>query len=243
MTKVQNGNDYYNKEQQTNNKLQYISNESLSIPLGRTSSLNDESLVIGTRPTEEGEPLDSGASEEAPLGPHNVKRALIQLFCNDDGTRKLKVRVNLTDGENADFIAPLQKYSNLTSYLRHTGEYKNTAREWFTSIRKYCKNTYGIKPQTGKFHLVTHKYTAQQKSIQVEPDCYGSIVYEREERIYFGFVKLYDLMLSEIDLFDGNLTPKQRSTGVRGQYLWINPRYDDRVRNKTFAQQRKEGTL
>jgi hypothetical protein len=243
----QNGVGYYNKGEYKDNKEEYIPNGTSSVLLGRASPLASPHAIrevesLDSKPRGKEELLDSGAAAEdlAPLGPHNIKRAMIQFFNNPDG-RKFKVRVNLADGTNAEFIAPLQPISNLTNFLKHTGDHKEDAREWFTEIRAYCKKQYETKPQQGKFHENTGKRGQRMKTIAVEPSCYGSVCYNPEDRSYIGFVKIYDLILSDIGLEEGYLTELQKKNNVRGQYLWINPRFDTRERPLTWAEKRKRG--
>jgi hypothetical protein len=238
---MKNGIDYYNIEKEKDNREEDITTSCRSSLLAEaTPPTHREVESLDSSPREEGEPLDSGAEEE-PLGPHNVKRALFTLFNNDNGRRNLAVRLNLTDGTNAEFVAAVQQKSNLTNYLKHTGIYKETAREWFTGIRKYCKQEMGVMPQTGKWHLNQKKRGTGLQTIQVEPQCYGSVAYDKESTEYMLFVKMYDLMIMNELMTSESLTEKQRAQGVRGQFLWINPRFDDRQRPKTFAQLRKEG--
>lgn len=240
----QNTVEYYNKGEYRNNKEEYIPNGTSSLLLGRTSSLasplaNVEVESLDSKPTREVEPLDSGAAEAAPLGPHNVKRVLIQLFGNKEG-RKLKVRINLADDTNVEFIAPMQPKSDLTNFLRYTGEFKDFARDWFTSIRKKAKQEYGVNPQQGKFHLNGGRKT-KKTIIQVEPECYGAIVYNAEVNEYVVYLKLYDLWIMQESLSCDYLTDNQKKTNVRGQRLWINPIFDTRVRPLTWAEKRKRG--
>lgn len=236
------GVDYYNIEEYKNNIGEYSCNDSISVLVGRASPQAQEPpKPLDLEPREQGEPLDSGAAEEAaPLGPHNVKRALVQFFNNPD-RRTVKVRLNLTDNTNVEFIAPLQPRDNLTNFLRHTGDHKQEAREWFVAVRSHCKTQYGARPQQGKFHENTGKRTSKLKTITVEPTCYASVVYDATQRTYIGYIKLYDLMLTELCFEDAYLTENQKKTNVRGQSLWINPRYDTRQRPLTWAEKRKKG--
>ena len=78
------------------------------------------------------------------------------------------------------------------------------------------------------------------QTIQVEPGCYGAIAYDQQSKQYVAWIMLYNIFLQEIALDDAYITPKQKASGVRGQYLWINPKFDTRVRPKTWAQKRKE---
>ena len=230
---------YYNIEEYKNNKEQYIQDTSRSgLLAGTPSPKMMPPKTLDLEPREEGEPLDSGAGEEAPLGPHNVTRAYITLYVNPNKTKNLAIRVNLTDGESAEFVCRLQKTANLTNYLKYTNEHKECARQWFKECRTYCKDTYGVKPQSGKFHLNTKQYGNSLQSTQIEPLCYGSAVYNTDSKEYVAFVRLYDLWISEEELSSEYLTERQRQNNVRGTRLWINPLHDRRVRPRTFAQRR-----
>ena len=241
---MNNGVEYYNKEEQRNNKEEQITTTMSFVSLGRTSSSEaspqeiETALAQGTSEPREREVVLE--CEEEPLGPHNVKRAIIQLFNNEGGTRKLKIRLNLTDGTNAEFIAPLQPKSNLTNFLRYTADTKDLAREVFVKIRSHVKQTLGVTPQQGKFHERVGARTGSKQTIQVEPGCYGAIGWCAEDKQYITWIVMYGLNLTAIPLSDEHLTHKQKQSGVRGQYLWINPQFDDRVRPKTWAQKRKE---
>ena len=240
MQTKQNGIEYYNKEEENNNKEQDIAKHICDVSLGRTSSSDPTdigSLAQGSSEPREVEVVLEGA-EEAPLSDLNVKRALFTMFNNDGGRRNLAVRLNLADDTNADFVASLQPRSNITNYLKHTGEFKESAREWFRAVRKYGKENYTM-PQQGKWHENVHRKGKTLQPIQVEPMCYASAAYDPEDKQYVMFVKLYDLILWDVPLDAGYLSAKQKETGVRGQYLWINPRFDTRVRPLTWAQKRQ----
>ena len=240
----QNGVEYYNKEEQRNNKEEHITTTTSFVSLGRTSSSDashlskDTLLAQGSSEPREREVVMEG--EEAPLGNHNVKRAIVQLFNNDSGTRKLKIRLNLDDDTNAEFIAPLQPRSNLTNFLRYTADAKEEARQVFVGLRKHIKRTLGVTPQQGKFHERVGARTGSKQTIQVEPGCYGAIGWCAEDKQYQCWIVLYGLELLAIPLSDEHITAAQKRSNVRGQYLWINPRFDTRTRPKTWAQKRKE---
>lgn len=244
MLDEQNGVEYYNKEEQRNNKEEHITTTTSFVSLGRTSSSDashlskDTLLAQDSSESREREVVMEG--EEAPLGNHNVKRAIIQLFNNDSGTRKLKIRLNLDDDTNAEFIAPLQPRSNLTNFLRYTADAKEEARQVFVGLRKHIKNTLGVTPQQGKFHERVGARTGSKQTIQVEPGCYGAIGWCAEDKQYQCWIVLYGLELLAIPLSDEHITAAQKRSNVRGQYLWINPKFDTRVRPKTWAQKRLE---
>jgi len=239
-----NGVEYYNIEEQNYNKEEHIATTRPLVSSGRTSSSEasppskETGLAQGSsEPRERKVVLEA---EEAPLGPHNVKRAIVQLFNNEDGKRKLKIRLNLSDGTNAEFIAPLQPKSNLTNFLRYTADDKQLARKVFTSIRSHVKETLGVTPQQGKFHERVGTRTNKMQTIQVEPGCYGAIGYNTQEKQYQAWIVMYDLHLADIPLDDTYISEKQKRVGVRGEYLWINPRFDERKRPLTWAEKRKQ---
>lgn len=241
---MKNGIDYYNIEEEKDKKEKDITTSCrFSLLTEATPLTYREVESLDSKPREEGEPLDSGAEEEEPLGPHNVKRALFTLFNNDNGRRNIAVRLNLADGTNAEFVAAVQQKSNITNYLKHTGEHKESAREWFTEIRSYCKKQLGVMPQTGKWHLNQKKRGTTLQTIQVEPLCYGSVAYDKESTEYVLFARMYDLYIMSELMTSESLSQKQKTQGVRGQFLWINPKFDNRQRPKTFAQLKKEGKL
>jgi len=241
---LHNGVEYYNIEEHKNNKEEHIATTLRDVSSGKAtplsaSPLTQKGLAQESLDSREREVVMEG-EEEAPLGPHNVKRAIVQLFNNEGGQRKLKIRLNLDDGTNAEFIAPLQPKSNLTNFLRYTADSKDTAREVFTGMRKYVRDLLGVTPQQGKFHERVGARTGGMQTIQVEPQCYGAVGWNGDDKTYLGWIVLYDLQLKGIALEDGYLSEAQKRTGVRGQYLWINPQFDERQRPKTWAQKRKE---
>ena len=238
---MNNGVEYYNIEEQRNNKEEHIRTTTSLISLGRTSSSEASPQVIETALCQGSlEPREREVVlEEEPLGPHNVKRAIIQLFNNEGGSRKLKIRLNLSDGTNAEFIAPLQPKSNLTNFLRYTADSKAHAREVFTTVRAHVKQVLGVTPQQGKFHERVGSRTDQIQTIQVEPGCYGAIGWCAEDKQYQAWIVMYGLQLHAIPLDNSYVSEKQTKSGVRGQYLWINPKFDERKRPLTWAEKRK----
>jgi hypothetical protein len=97
-----------------------------------------------------------------------------------------------------------------------------------------------VNPQQGKFHLNGGRKN-KKTIIQVEPECYGAIVYNSEINEYVVYLKLYDLWIMQETLSSDYLTDNQKKTNVRGQRLWINPKFDTRVRPLTWAEKRKQG--
>lgn len=237
--KLHNGYDVYNKEEYKDNKREYISTESSLLSSGRTSSSDQEELSQGSLDPAERE-SGIGSAAESNLTQDMVKRAYITFFKNPK-RNSLSIRLNLADGTNAQFIASLQPQSNLTSFLRHTGAHKEQARQWFTALRTHCKDTYGNRPQTGKFHENNYLKTDRLQPTNVEPGCYASVVYDPREQQYKAWLMIYDFSLECIDLDNSNLSDAQRANNVRGSHLYINPTHDTRKRPLTWAEKRRQG--
>ena len=236
---MNNGVKYYNKEEQKKNKKEHMRTSALPLSSsGRTSSSEtEEELPQGSlEPRERRSGIDSLPEETPPLQQDDVERAILQLFVNDDGKRKLRIRLNLHDKENAEFIAPLQAKSVITNFLKCTGDYKEEARNWFATLRKWVRNNYDTTPRQGKFHQRTGRRKNKIQIVEVEPLSYASVWYDREEKMYRASLRIYDFFLENIDLDDSNLTDKQKQSRVRGQHLYINPTHDKRKRPLTWAQ-------
>lgn len=232
---MKNGDNVYNKEEYKDNKEEYIANESSLLSSGRTSSSDQEALPQGSPEPRERESGIDSLPAESNLAQDDVARAYITFFKNPK-RNSLSVRLNMKDGNNVQFIASLQPKPNLTSFLRHTGLYKEQAREWFTALRSHCKNTYGNRPQTGKFHENNYLKTDKLQPTTVEPGCYASVVYDPFEKTYKAWLMIYDFTLECVDLDDSNLTDAQKANNVRASHLYINPTHDTRKRPLTWAQ-------
>ena len=182
-----------------------------------------DSLDLG----QEGGVLPEGAAapDQPLLGEHNVHRAFVQFFDNGEDSRqrrKLRVRLNMED-HNVDFIAPLT--TDRRNFVKHAHN-RDEAAEWFDSNRSIIKTQYGVRPYQGKFHMVHSAYTdGKRHKIQVEPNCYGSVWYDKDETVYAFNLRIYDLYLFDEGLSKENLTVKQIKTGVKGQHLYVNPRF------------------
>jgi hypothetical protein len=213
-----------------------------------TSSPNRECEPLDSnsreKSKEEREPLDSREEESgvepAFLGLHNVKRALFQIFKNSNGLYKLKVRLNLEDGDNLEFIAPLQKTAKKSNFMKHAANAEQ-ASEFWVAVRKYVKKRYLLDPLLGKFHEKTGGRKNIKQSFTVEPDCYAGVWFDTELKCYRFISILYDLVIEDQIIDDDYLTEKQKKSGAVGQYLWINPKFDTRSRPMTAAERKKAG--
>lgn len=196
----------------------------------------------------EREPLDSDSRESGletapdtePFGPHNIKRALWQLFKNDTGFYKLKVRLNMTDGDNVEFIAPLQKTPKKSNFVKHAPD-PEQASEFWQAMRREIKSQYSILPLLGKFHEKTGGRKSIKQSFTVEPDCYGAVWFDSSVKSYRFSAMIYGFVLEQEIIDDAYITDKQKRSGVVGQTLWINPAYDTRQRPITAAERRRQG--
>lgn len=246
-----NGVGYYNIEEQTNNIEKHITMMAPHLSLGKASPLETSSQVTtavecldSRSQLEEEEPLDSEsgferAAEESPLSFKMVKRAVIQFFDNGEDSkqrRKLKIRFNFVDDTNWEFIAALT--ADRRNFLKHTVD-RDVAAEWWDTHKDMAKRKYNTTPWGGKFHL-NHGRTAGKQAVQVEPNCFASVWYQPEDRGYACSLAVYDFVLTELDLFKESLTDLQRNSGVKAQFLWINPEYNTVKRNPTFAEMRQK---
>lgn len=213
-------------------------------PLGQvnyeTASLGSQCELLDSKSRESGfESGDESGFETAAFGTHNIKRGLWQLFKNDTGFYKLKVRLNMTDGESVEFIAPLQKTPKKSNFVKHAPD-PQQASEFWTAMRSFVKNKYSILPLLGKFHEKTGGRKNIKQSFTVEPDCYGAAWFDNSVKSYRFSAMIYDLIIEDEIIDDAYITDKQKSSGVVGQWLWINPAYDTRQRPITAAERRRQ---
>jgi hypothetical protein len=156
-----------------------------------------------------------------------VKGCLIQLFDNQDSLQryKLKIKFNLIDGTNPEFIASLtQDRRNFLKYIPEDGKEEVIA---FTDSAREQLRQNSIKPYIGKLHLFdpNHRYDKSMRS-EIQPWTSAVVWYNPYEDFkgWSTLIKFQDWVM-EFDLFEEYLTPKQKSTGVIGQTTWINPKH------------------
>jgi len=181
-----------------------------------------------------------GATGPTPLDADQIRSCIFQLFDNGEESvqrYKYKLRLNLIDGTNPEFIASLTK--DLRNFKKHIpGDNRQQIIDVAMAERKRIKQLTGNWPYIGKLHL-NPGYDNHRKTIQIEPDTLVVIWWDPEERGWSGAVKLQN-WVHEFDLFEQYITPKQRTQGVRAQDNWQNPKYDKRQRPKTWAEQRAQ---
>lgn len=236
---------YYNEDNEENedNENNYSEHEnrfrpssiglaSLSAP--QSSSPCSDAVAV---PQEE-EALAS--VETLPLDQDQVERFIIQLFDNGPDAfqrYKLKIRLNLADKTNVEFIASLTKdIRNFKKYIPEPN--KNEIIQMAQEERLRVKKQFGVYPYLGKFHLNTGR-GPQRKNTgnQIEPDTFAVVWWDDDVKGWSGIFKIQNFA-REFDLFTDYLTPAQKAQGVKAQDNWTNPKYDQRVRPKTWAEQR-----
>lgn len=243
---LQKGVDYYNTD---NKDKRNKKDKTLAID-NRFSSL---SLGIVADATQESRPLDEvkrqgalpcmlvAATAPTPLDADQIKSCVYQLFDNGEASTqryKYKLRLNLTDGTNPEFIASLTK--DLRNFKKHVPEpNRQQIIDMAMEERRIIKKQTGAWPYIGKLHL-NAGFGDHRRTIQIEPDTLVIIWWDPEERGWSGIVKLQN-WVHEFDLFDEYLTDKQRTQGVRAQDNWQNPKYDKKPRPMTWAEKRSKG--
>lgn len=171
----------------------------------------------------------------APLNADQIKGCIFQLFDNGETARqryKFKIRVNLTDKTNPEFIASLTKdFRNFKKYIPEP--YRQDIIDMVSEERHRIKRLTGSFPYCGKLHL----NTGMTGTKQIEPDTFVIVWWDPEEKGWSGIIKFQN-WAHEFDLFTEYLTAKQKAMGVKCQDNWQNPKYDKKVRPLTWAQQR-----
>jgi hypothetical protein len=159
-----------------------------------------------------------------------IKRYLVQLFDNGNAALqryKLRIRFNLVDNINPEFIASVSKdYRNFVKYL--PDEDREQIKTEIKDIIKGVKAKYGIVPYIGKFHENRGRGTKYNRS-QVEPLTYAAVWWDTHNRGWECIIRVKNFA-EQISLFDHHISQKQRQAGLKAQDLWINKMYDDRYK-------------
>jgi plasmid stabilization system protein ParE len=227
-----------NKENEDNKENMRINNPLFSSSSGRSANASLLDTSVALKPKEEAEPLDSMVvvKPPTPLSEDQIKSAVFQLFDNGEATAqryKLKIRLNLTDGENPEFIASLTKdLRNFKKYIPQTC--REQVCQEVQAIRTRIKASYGSFPYMGKFHMNSGPGRAHS---QTEPCTWVTLWYDNENKGWSGMYRIYDWYY-QFDLFSEYVTAKQKSRGVKSQGTYTNPTYDKIQRPMTWAEQR-----
>jgi len=227
---------YYNIEEERRIKNKIYEQDSLSSSFGQEADASQRQLL---ECQQEEELLDSKAEPNfvpAPiLNNDQVERCLIQLFDNGEDAKqryKLKMRLNLTNKTNVEFVANLTKdRRNFTRYIPEDG--RENIVKMADQFAKEVKKDYDVRPWLGKPHFNRGKGTSKTRN-QIEPQSFVGVYRDQKESAWSGMIKIYDFLIV-FDLYD-SMTMKQTLAGVKGQMLWINQKYQ-LPRPKTWAQQ------
>lgn len=238
------GVDYYNKEEQrrTKNNLLVEAPASSTKKNDFSSSSSGLEADASLSPSATGvvvsEPVVVAPEEGFTLTEDMIKRAPIQLWDNGEKAfrrYKLKVRVNMTSGDNPEFISSLTKdFRNFKRYIPE--DCRDHIIKQATLIRNMIKDKFDVYPYLGKFHLSKTYTKGKRSSNQIEPWTFAAVWWDSEERGWSGLLCIHD-WAHEFDLFEDNLTAKQKASGCKAATLYINPKHDQRVRPLTWAQQ------
>jgi len=225
--------DKKNKKDKTLNEENPFSSSSF----GQSALHASNSQLLGCQ--QEEELLDSKAEPVAPpaLSKDDIMRCIFQLFDNGEGSSqryKFKIRLNLADKSNPEFIANMTKdFRNFKKYIPEP--YRNEIIEMARQERISIKDKTGFYPYLGKLHMNKSKASNRVRN-QIEPDTLVVIWFDEEERGWSGLIKIQN-WVHEFDLFSQHLTQKQKDSKVKCQDVWINPKHDKTVRPLTWAQQ------
>ena len=247
---------YYNKENKENiknkeNEENIYRNGVPSFPDKENICLSDRSGLASLSASQTSLLHDTGTPDaigdstgvpETVLNSDMINRAVIQLFDNGPKSRqrfKLRVRFNLVDKENPEFIAAVsQDMRNFKKYI--PAECYDDIVEMARTLRIQVKEGFGDYPYIGKFHFNNGWSTTTQKGyIQIEPHTFAGAWFDTHHQGWDCFVKVYD-WFTKISLSNEYLTDAQKKKGVIAQAVWSNPKYNTIERPKTWAQRRLE---
>lgn len=250
---------YYNilyKLDNRDNKENILGNESTSLPdrdnifPSDRSGLSPKGENIPASPcSQPGEVICSGVGntemvnpDEGDLCDDQIKRAIIQFFDNGEDVPqryKLKVRLNLTDDDNPEFIATLTKdWPNFKKYIPL--ECREAIIEQAKTFKAGIKQMYNTTPWMGKFHLNQgRKPGVDRVFTQIEPYTLAFVWYDNINSQWKYSLQIQN-WYKDGDFSQAHMTPAQTKIGVKGQDLYINPKYETRQRPKTWAELRAE---
>jgi hypothetical protein len=246
---LQKGVGTYNKDNRDNkeNKNNYCERDNkfspISLGLASEEALETEIIDQGslTSGQERGAlPYLCQAGAPTPeLDSDQIKSCILQLFDNGEAAKqryKFKIRLNLIDGSNPEFIASLTK--DMRNFRKYIPEpYKEDIIKFAKHIRAQVKQQHDTIAYLGKLHMNNSDNPRATK--QIEPNTFVGVWWDPVERGWSGTI-LFQNWHHNFDLFTDYLTAKQKSMGVKCQDNWQNPKYDKRVRPLTWAEQRAQ---
>jgi len=232
-----------NKENKDNKLSMNNTCGSRSLDLGANAPLESElNIVVSGQQEEEKASPDAdpfGALAPTPmLDIDMVDTAIVQLFDNGEAAAqryKLKIRLNLQDGENPEFIANLTKdRRNFKKFIPE--ECREEILAMADAARTRIKEVTGSYPYIGKFHY-NEGHGAHSHRTQIEPHTLAVVWFNPVDKAWSCSVNLYNFN-AKLDLFTDHVTEKQKKTNVKAQATWQHPRIQKQNRPKTWAERR-----
>jgi hypothetical protein len=220
MKKHSRGVDYYNIDNidNTNN----VDNENNTL---NDFCLNETLIQVSPRPHSDAKRNIICLSEQpTPLFEDTIKSGIIQLFDNPKSLQrfKLKIRFNLTDGTNPEFIGSLtQDRRNFTKYIPES--HRDQVLYFVDSHRAEIKK-HNINPYMGKLHFYDPREKMERNEIQPNTAILVWFNPYEDNKGWSTMIKFQEWE-KDFDLFDEYLTPRQRDRGVIGQTSWQNPQH------------------
>jgi len=205
-----------------------------------SSGISDPSVLGRSDRTKSSEVISCGYPHSTPpsdlIKEEQVKTAMLQLFKNGESNYKLKLRLNLTDNTDVDFIAKLTTdRRNFRKYLPEGCE------EWFVgwsdTQARAIKQQYGVRCYRGKFHLAQPFQRGKKVLTQIEPWSQCVVWYDPENKIWMTIIQTYEFALCR-ELSDLGINLNQSRNNLHRQDIWRNPRFDIRQRPRTWAETR-----
>jgi hypothetical protein len=234
---------YYNTYN-INNK----DNKENTLPLKESNTENEfliQSFGLASREEKEARMSPEGVVGSAAPGldENSVLGTVVQLFDNGQNELqqyKLKVRLNLTDKSNPEFIAPLTK--NIQNFKRYIPQpYRDELITLAQQSRKEIRDKFDVWPYLGKFHLNQGRSAGTHK-ISIEPNTMAIVWYNNIDKHWTFTLRIHDFTLLG-DLDETYLTSKQKVIGVKCQYVYRNEKFIEAERPLTWIEQRRQGKI
>jgi len=235
---INNGVDYYNILQYIKTKKNKENILPTSVGINQNICLSDRSdlasLSSGDQVVGEG---NSPEETSSLLDQTRVKKAIIQLFCNENSSQKYKLKIQL---HLIDSPKPVEFIANLTTDFRNFRKFiPEPGRDEILELANLCrskiKNEFQIRPYLGKFHLNQGWHNGQIHN-QIEPNTFVAIWFNKEFKYWSGILKIIDFNL-KFDLIQEYLSERQQKIGIKGYYYFQNPLYQSQHRPLTWAEQ------
>jgi len=213
--------------------------------IGEEADASEEimGLAQGQKMSREGLPDPSEIRTATAFTQDEVRSAIIQFIDNGEEAVqrfKVKLRINLHPSGDVEFIAATSK--RIQDFSKHVpGPNKQMIVDLAQGIRHDVKKKHNVWPYIGKFHLKVGNYRRNRAGVtNIEPDTFVAVWFNYQDQGWEGVFKFQDWE-TFFHLHQDRLTARQRQIGVKGQWVFKNPKYDTTVRPLTWAQRRQLG--